>query len=96
MDIQKERGNDRSSTIGTRCIYLEFEGVYKNSTVSLNGIKVGGRPYGYVPFLVKLDDSVKYGEENVLTVEVDNSKLPNSRWYTVSGIYRPVSMSANI
>lgn len=68
-----------------KCIYLEFEGVYKNSTVSLNGVKIGGRPYGYVPFLTKLDEGIKYGEENVLTVEVDNSRLPNSRWYTGSG-----------
>lgn len=75
-----------------KCVYLEFEGVYKNSAISLNGIKVGGRPYGYVPFLIKLDEGIKYGEENVLTVEVDNSKLPNSRWYTGSGIYRPVNL----
>ena len=75
-----------------KCIYLEFEGVYKNSAISLNGVKIGGRPYGYVPFLIKLDEGIKYGEENVLTVEVDNSKLPNSRWYTGSGIYRPVNL----
>lgn len=68
-----------------KCIYLEFEGVYKNSTISLNGVKIGGRPYRYVPFLTKLDEGIKYGEENVLTVEVDNSRLPNSRWYTGSG-----------
>lgn len=55
-------------------------------------MKIGVRPYGYVPFLVKLDKGIKYGEENVLTVEVDNSKLPNSRWYTGSGIYRPVNL----
>lgn len=75
-----------------KCVYLEFEGVYKNSAISLNGEKIGGRPYGYVPFLLRLDKGIKYGEENVLTVEVDNSKLPNSRWYTGSGIYRPVNL----
>lgn len=73
-------------------IYLEFEGVYKNSTVSLNGIRLGGRPYGYVPFLIRLDQDILFGKENVLTVEADNSKLPNSRWYTGSGIYRPVNL----
>ncbi|MGN0350239.1 MAG: glycoside hydrolase family 2 TIM barrel-domain containing protein [Roseburia sp.] len=73
-------------------IYLEFEGIYKNSVIRINGEKIGGRPYGYVPFLIKLDKGIKYGKENVITVEVDNSKLPNSRWYTGSGIYRPANL----
>lgn len=46
-------------------LYLEFEGVYKNSTVSINGVEIGGRSYGYVPFLVKLDKGLKYGQENM-------------------------------
>ena len=73
-------------------VYLEFEGIYQNSSVSLNGVSLGGRPYGYVPFLIGLNEALKYGEENVLIIEVDNSKLPNSRWYTGSGIYRPVNL----
>lgn len=73
-------------------VYLEFEGVYKNSAVSLNGTELGSRPYGYVPFLIRLDQDMLFGKENVLTVDVDNSKLPNSRWYTGSGIYRPVNL----
>lgn len=73
-------------------VYLEFEGIYKNSKIQFNGETVGGRPYGYVPFLVRLDDKIKYGEENVLTVTADNSRLPNSRWYTGSGIYRPINL----
>ena len=44
-------------------------------------------PYGYTNFFVELSD---LGEENTLTVVADNSKLPNSRWYSGSGIYRPV------
>lgn len=74
------------------CVYLEFEGVYKDSTVRLNGVRLGGRPYGYVPFLIRLDQALNDGGENVLTVTVDNSRLPNSRWYTGSGIYRPVNL----
>lgn len=73
-------------------IAVEFEGVYKNSEVCLNGEKIYSRPYGYVPFLVLLDKNINYGSENVLTVIADNSKLPNSRWYTGSGIYRPVNL----
>lgn len=70
-------------------ILVEFEGVYKNATVSLNGKELCFHPYGYTGFFVELTDLV-YGAENTLTVVADNSKLPNSRWYSGSGIYRPV------
>ncbi len=73
-------------------VWLRFEGIYKNSTVSINGKKAGERPYGYVPFEVKADGLLNMGGENTVTVKVDNSKLPNSRWYSGSGIYRPVSV----
>ena len=71
-----------------KAVYIEFEGVYRNCTVSLNGQKIGGHRYGYTNFLLPL--ALRCGEENVLTVTADNSELPNSRWYTGSGIYRPV------
>lgn len=71
---------------------LEFEGVYMNSIVFLNGEKVGGWIYGYTNFFVDLTGKIKIGEENELLVEVDNSKTPNSRWYSGSGIYRPVNL----
>lgn len=71
---------------------LLFEGVYKNSTVTVNGKYAGGQPYGYTPFTVCLDGLLNYGSENTVTVTVDNSQLPNSRWYSGSGIYRPVSL----
>ena len=69
-------------------VFIEFEGVYRNCTVSLNGQEIGEHRYGYTNFLLPLD--LRIGEENVLTVTADNSELPNSRWYTGSGIYRPV------
>lgn len=70
-------------------LILEFEGVYKNASVSQNGKTLAFHPYGYTSFFVELDD-IRIGEENTLIVEADNSRLPNSRWYTGSGIYRPV------
>lgn len=73
-------------------VLFRFEGVYKNSTVSINGKTAGGRPYGYIPFEVCADGLLNYGGENTITVTADNSQLPNSRWYTGSGIYRPVSV----
>lgn len=73
-------------------VSLLFEGIYKNSVVSVNGKVAGGQPYGYTPFSVCLDGLLNYGGENTVTVTADNSQLPNSRWYTGSGIYRPVSL----
>jgi len=70
-------------------IFVEFEGVYPNAKVSLNGKGLGGCCYGYKGFRIKLED-INYEGDNQLLVEVDNTKLPNSRWYSGAGIYRPV------
>ena len=70
-------------------VMIEFEGVYKNCTVSLNGTAIGGHKYGYTTFTLPLEN-LNWGEENTIAVVADNSRLPNSRWYSGSGIYRPV------
>ena len=70
-------------------VLVEFEGVYKNATVSLNDQELCFHAYGYTGFFVELKGLVS-GSENTLTVVADNSKLPNSRWYSGAGIYRPV------
>lgn len=75
-----------------KTVSIEFEGVYRNATVAINGKNAGGRAYGYVPFRICADGLLNYGGENTITVTVDNSGLPNSRWYTGSGIYRPVNL----
>ena len=72
---------------------LEFEGVYHNAEVSVNGAHVLTRPYGYTNFYVPLSDFLKDGE-NEITVLAKNADQPNSRWYTGSGIYRPVWLYA--
>ena len=71
-------------------VILEFEGVYRKATVYLNGEKVAYHSYGYLGFYVDATKHVKFGEENVLRVEVINHDQPNSRWYSGTGIYRPV------
>lgn len=71
-------------------VILELEGVYRRSTVSLNGKKLGGWINGYTGYTVDLSDALLFGEENELTVIADNTQTPNSRWYTGSGIYRDV------
>ena len=69
---------------------LEFEGVYRNAEVSLNGEKLALHPYGYTNFYVDLTGKLKPGEENVLQVVCRNADQPNSRWYSGAGLYRPV------
>ena len=71
-------------------IELQFEGVYENSTVTVNGHEVGGAEYGYIPFFCNLDGVLHYGKQNVVHVTVHNENQPSSRWYTGGGIYRPV------
>lgn len=74
-----------------KSIVLHFEGVYQNCRVYLNGLEVGVYHYGYTAFDVDISDAVRAGE-NTLRVTVDNSLEPNCRWYSGSGIYRPVTM----
>ena len=74
-----------------KSIVLHFEGVYQNCKVYLNGLAVGAHHYGYTAFDVDISNAVQAGE-NLLRVTVDNSLEPNCRWYSGSGIYRPVTM----
>ena len=71
-------------------VYIDFDGVYMNSQVYINGTLLGKRPYGYISFRYDLTPYLKYGEENVVAVRVDNAEQPNSRWYSGCGIYRNV------
>jgi beta-galactosidase len=76
-----------------KSISIEFDGIYRKSEVWINGQYLGIRPNGYVSFAYDLTDYLKYGDkENVITVKVDNSEQPNSRWYSGSGIYRNVRL----
>ncbi len=73
-------------------IYIDFDGIYWNSKVWINGHLLGERPNGYISFRYDLTPYIKVGERNVIAVRVDNSKQPNSRWYSGSGIYRNVRL----
>ncbi len=76
-----------------KVVYIEFDGVYCNSQVWINGHYLGIRPNGYISFRYDLTPFLKYGnQKNVIAVKVDNSKQPASRWYTGSGIYRNVRL----
>ena len=73
-----------------KLFFIDFDGIYRNSEVWINGNYLGKRPYGYISFRYELTPYLKFGDKNVIAVKVDNSQQPNSRWYSGSGIYRNV------
>ena len=70
-------------------VSVQFDGAMSNSTVWINGQKVGGRPYGYESFALDLTPYLKFGEDNVLAVRLAPEDQ-SSRWYPGAGIYRNV------
>jgi beta-galactosidase len=81
------------ASASTRRVFIEFEGVYMNSEVWLNGEKLGTRPYGYSTFEYELTPHLKFGDApNVVAVRV-LVQQPSSRWYSGAGIYRHVWMT---
>lgn len=76
----------------SECVGLLFDGAMMNATVEINGSKAALWHNGYAPFYCDLTDYVTFGEENRITVHVNTSMQPNSRWYTGSGLYRGVKL----
>ena len=83
-----------SCSAGTeKKVFIEFDGIYQESEVWMNGHYLGMRPNGYISFSYELTPYLhRDGSPNLLAVKVDNSKQPNSRWYSGSGIYREVRL----
>lgn len=79
---------------GFSSLLLEFEGVYRNAQVFVNGSAAASRPYGYTNFYVDITPYLRSGGENEIRVIARNADQPNSRWYSGSGIYRPVWLYA--
>lgn len=71
-------------------VILQFEGVYKKADVFVNGNAAGKICYGYTETEIPIGSFLRFGTENTVRVEVDNTEQPNSRWYSGGGIYRPV------
>jgi len=74
-----------------KTVWLQFDGIYMNSDVWINGRHLGHWPYGFTSFQYDVSPYLQQGE-NVIAVRVDNSLQPNARWYTGSGIYRHVRL----
>ena len=73
---------------------IEFDGVYMNSDVWINGHHLGKHPYGYTGFVYDLTPYIRK-EGNTIAVRIDNSLQLSSRWYTGSGIYRHVWLNSS-
>jgi beta-galactosidase len=74
-------------------VVIEFDGIYMNSDIWINGQFLGRRPYGFIGFRYDLTQFLKAnGSTNVLAVRVDDSAEPSTRWYSGSGIYRHVRL----
>ncbi|MBC9823933.1 glycoside hydrolase family 2 TIM barrel-domain containing protein [Terrabacter sp. MAHUQ-38] len=71
-------------------VTFEFEGVYRNAMVYINGVLAGQWAYGYTGFHISADPHLKYGQTN--TIRVDARAQDDSRWYSGGGIYRPVHL----
>ncbi|MDR1569738.1 MAG: glycoside hydrolase family 2 [Oscillospiraceae bacterium] len=83
------------NTLQGKRIDIQFDGVYRSSSVWLNGYHLGGRPSGYAPFRFDITDIACFDESgNELVVRVDHQETRDSRWYTGSGIYRKVTLTA--
>jgi beta-galactosidase len=79
--------------VSAKTFAIEFDGVMANSDVWINGFHLGKRPFGYASFSYELTGHLNFGgKENVLSVRVDNSVEPASRWYAGAGIYRHVRL----
>ncbi|MGL5380456.1 glycoside hydrolase family 2 TIM barrel-domain containing protein, partial [Clostridium sp.] len=81
-------------TMDGKEISINFNGVYMDSYIYVNGKQVGNHPYGYTPFSFNItDELIADGvTENVISVKVTNEQ-PSSRWYSGSGIYRDVNLT---
>jgi beta-galactosidase len=74
-------------------VFIDFDGIYQDSRVWINGHLLGERPNGYISFRYELSAYLNEdGTPDVIAVRVDNSRQPNSRWYSGSGIYRYVTL----
>lgn len=82
IDIPKEWENEK--------IGLRFDGAMLNTTIEVNGSKVGEHHYGYSPFYIDITDYVSLGQKNRITINTNTGVQPSCRWYTGAGLYRDI------
>ena len=70
-------------------LFLEFEGIYRDACITVNGSPLEASPYGFIPFIVDISGVVREGS-NTIEIEASNADQPDCRWYSGGGLYRPV------
>lgn len=90
VDLEYEKTFELTHDAALKRHVLEFEGVYRDARVYVNGALAAHRPYGYSRFFVPLDPFLRYGEPNLVRVEATSEQ--DSRWYAGAGIIRPVTL----
>lgn len=90
LDIEYEKTFEVAEGAGDQRHVLEFEGVYRDARVYVNGALAAHRPYGYSRFFVPVDRFLRYGAVNTVRVEATSDQ--DSRWYAGAGIIRPVTL----
>lgn len=88
----KELKADEIKDILGKNVILSFGGVYMRSYVYINGEEVASNLYGYNSFDIDISKYFAKAQDIEITVLVIN-QLPNSRWYSGSGIYRKVLLN---
>ncbi len=88
-DYEYRKVFDLPAGIGEKHLEMEFEGVYHDPEITVNGQRIAVPPYGYTDFSVDLDGVAGEGKNEIVVV-AHNADQPNSRWYSGTGIYRPV------
>lgn len=73
-------------------IYLHSDGIMMNASIDVNGSQICQHHYGYTPVWTDLTDVLHYGAENRITITVNPSMQPNSRWYSGAGLYRDIEL----
>ena len=71
-------------------LYLVLEGCQRFYEIWVDGQRVGGHRYGYVPYVLDLAPYVTPGREALLCVRVDNAHTLGDRWYSGAGLDRDV------
>ena len=92
FDYEYVKTFDVPKDYADKLVTFEFEGVYHNAEVYINGNKAAERHYGYTNFYVPANEFLVFGGSNEIRVVAHNADQPNSRWYSGAGIYRPVTM----
>lgn len=73
-----------------KALYIEFEGIYRDFIISINGKEMLNESFGYIPYEIRIDNVVNYGKENEIKVEINTPEQYHNRWYAASGIYQDV------